>query len=89
MAPKKKTMKDLAAEIEVFKTRFKEIEKLFAKIKAIETVDKNNIVLRIYNYNITLDLENKVKELERRLEFAESKIAIIENSQNTKENIVK
>ena len=47
MAPKRKTVKDLAPEIEVFETRFKDMEKLVDKIKAIETVDKNNIVLRM------------------------------------------
>ena len=91
MAPKKKTVKELAGEMEVFDTRFKEMEKLFDKIKAIETVDKDNIALKIDKSNDTLDLENKVRELEKRLEVAESKISFYENSETTKrkENLVK
>ena len=92
MAPiKKKTVKELSAEMEAFETRFKQMEKLVDKIKTIETVDKDNIVLKIDNSNDTLELENKVRELESRLVIAESKIASLENSQSTKrkENIVK
>ena len=82
MAPKKKTLKDLASEMEMFEGKFKEMEKVFAKIKAIETVDKDKILLRVDTSESQKDLETKLKELERKLNVALARIEYLENPQN-------
>ena len=82
MAPKKKTVKDLASDMEAFESRFKEMEKVFNKLIAIESVDKDNIVIRVDGSQKQAELENKLKEMEKKLQEAHTRIEKLENSRD-------
>ena len=82
MAPKKKTVKDLASDMEAFESRFKEMEKVFNKLIGIESVDKDNIVIRVDGSQKQAELENTLKQLEEKLQKAHARIEKLEISQD-------
>ena len=82
MAPKKKTVRDLTSDMEIFEVKFKAMEKVFEKIKAIETVDKDKIIVTVDNSESEQKLESKLKELQRKLDAALARIEYLENAEN-------
>ena len=84
MAPKKKTVKDLVSEMEIFESKIKEMERVFEKMKAIKLVDKENSVIRKDGSQKQTKLVKKLIELEKKLEEAQDGITILENSPDPK-----